>query len=192
MWKPTSCVLGVLLLAFAPCSAFKIPSATHAAAVPAKATGRAPEPIAQLLLADAPVMAEGAGMAAVAGGVVMILTAGVSSQRRKPIDSACSFTPSSEHAHRWDAQLTVFRTGSERRKKALESPRRQIPVLFLSGNKKPEDEATRAAGLEDGLRSEMGEEAFDEAMMEVVDELPEAAAGDAAATDDDSKKRASI
>jgi len=143
MWKPTSCVLGVLLLAFAPCSAFKIPSATHAAAVPAKATGRAPEPIAQLLLADAPVMAEGAGMAAVAGGVVMILTAG-------------------------------------------------IPVLFLSGKEKPEDEATRAAGLEDGLRSEMGEEAFDEAMMEVVDELPEAAAGDAAATDDDSKKRASI
>ena len=63
-----------------------------------------------------------------------------------------------------------------------------IPILFLSGKDKPDDKATRAAGLEEGLKSEMGEEAFNAAMMEEVgEELP-------VSTDDDGepKQRASI
>ena len=61
-------------------------------------------------------MAEGAGTAALIGGVVMILTAG-------------------------------------------------IPVLFLSGKDKPDSSATKAAGLEQGLRAEMGEAAFEESIL---------------------------
>ena len=52
-----------------------------------------------------------------------------------------------------------------------------IPVLFLS--KEKDNAAHRAAGLEEGLKSEMGEAAFDEAMMEEVemeDETPSPAA----------------
>ena len=85
-------------------------------------------------------MADGAGTAAVIGGLVMIATAG-------------------------------------------------IPVLFLAGQDKPEDKAARASGIEAGLKSEMGEAAFEEAMMEVVEDEPAVeAAGDDAAP----KQRGSI
>ena len=45
-----------------------------------------------------------------------------------------------------------------------------IPVLFLSGQGNQDSKAERAAGLEAGLKSEMGEAAFQEAMMEEVAE----------------------
>ena len=127
-----------------------VSSAFHIAAQPVAGTHRmlpishrAPAPEAMLLVAEAPVMAEGAGMAAVAGGLVMILTAG-------------------------------------------------IPILFLSGKDKPDDSATRAAGLEQGLKAEMGEDAFNAAMMEEVGE--EVVADEPTAEDDDAepKQRASI
>ena len=87
---------------------------------------------------DAPVMADGAGTAALVGGVFMILTAG-------------------------------------------------IPVLFLSGKDKQEDASTRASGLEQGLRSEMGDAAFEESLMEAVD-VDEVVA----ASGDDDVKRGAI
>ena len=48
-----------------------------------------------------------------------------------------------------------------------------IPILFLSGKGEQEDKATRAANLERGLRSEMGDDAFEEAMMEEVEIIEE-------------------
>ena len=45
-----------------------------------------------------------------------------------------------------------------------------IPVLFLSGQGNQDSKAERAAGLEAGLKSEMSEAAFQEAMMEEVAE----------------------
>lgn len=106
---------------------------------------RTPAPVAQLeafsAVAEAVPMADGAGTAALIGGLVMILTAG-------------------------------------------------IPVLFIV--KEKDSAAERAAGLEAGLRQEMGEEAFSASMEEeVVEEVatpPAASSSD----DDEPKQRASI
>ena len=64
-----------------------------------------------------------------------------------------------------------------------------LPVLFLSGKDKQEDASTRAANLEAGLRSEMGDSAFEDSMME---EVAEADLPPTADEGDEPKQRGSI
>lgn len=108
-----------MLCMLAGASAFRVPSMPPSGAVQRRA------PVT--LMADAPVMADGAGMYALIGGILCIATAG-------------------------------------------------IPILWLSNEK--DTKAERAAGLEAGLRSELGDAAFEDSLMEVVDEVPEASSGD--------------
>ena len=131
-----------LLGLLASASAFS-PTRAYAPALRAPTPAAAPAASrAAVPVAEAVPMADGAGTAAVIGGLVMILTAG-------------------------------------------------IPVLFLSQKDKGEDKGTRAANLESGLRAEMGDSAFEESMMEEVDE-PVAEEPKADDGDDEPKKRVAI